>query len=126
MPHEAASASPQVELIRGGRVCPENGLAQEKRTPFVRGVCWRKVKTIQEALSHAPSPVHRQDDLGDGVDSMREDTIKLLNDDDGRPKRGALCGSHKTVVPNCVNVWFSLLLDVTVMVPLTGPDRGWW
>ena len=26
--------------------------------------------------------------------------------DDGRPKRGALCGSHKTVVPNCVNVRF--------------------
>ena len=32
----------------------------------MRGVFWEKVKTIQEALSHAPSPVHQQSDLGDG------------------------------------------------------------
>ena len=37
---------------------------------------------------------------------MKGDTIMLLSDDDGTPKRGALCGSHKTVVPNCVNVLF--------------------
>ena len=58
---------------------------------------------------------------------MRDDTIKLLNDDDGRPKRGALYGSHKTVVPNCVNVWSSLLMDVKIMVLLTTRlHRGWW
>ena len=43
---------------------------------------------IQEALSHAPSPVHRQGDLGDEVDGMKGDTTKLLSDDDGNRKRG--------------------------------------
>ena len=33
---------------------------------------------------------------------MRDDTIKLLSDDDGAPKRGVLYGSHNTVVPYCV------------------------
>ena len=44
-----------------------------------------------------------------------------------RAKRDALHGSHNAVVPNCVNVWFSFLLDVKIMIPLTTrPDRVWW
>ena len=53
-----------------------------------------------------PSQVHRQGGLGDEVNGMKGDTIKLLNEDDGRSKRGVLCGSHKAAVPKCVNVWF--------------------
>ena len=52
-------------------------------------------------LSHAQSPVHRQGDLGDEVDGLNGDTIKLLSDD--RPKRGALWNSRKTrVAQGCV------------------------
>ena len=57
--------------------------------------------------SHDLSQVHPKGDLGNEGDGKKGDTIMLLNgDDDGKPKRGALCGSHKTVVPNCVRVWF--------------------
>ena len=41
------------------------GLSQRKLAPSVHGVCGEKVKMIQEALSHAPSPVHRQGAFGD-------------------------------------------------------------
>ena len=67
-------------------------LSQEKLAPSVHRVCKEKVKMIQEALSHVPSPLHRQGDLGDEVDGMKGDTIKLLSDDDGNRKRGVPCG----------------------------------
>ena len=70
----------------------ERPVTGETRTICAR-VCWEKVKTIQEALSHAPSPVHGLGDLGDEVDGMMCDTIKLRSDDDGSRKRGGLC-SH--------------------------------
>ena len=57
-------------------------------------------------LSHDLSQVHRKGDIGDEDDGKKGDTIMLLNGDGGRPKRGALCGFHKTIVPNCVNVCF--------------------
>ena len=66
-------------------------------------------------LSHDLSQVHRKGDLGDEDDGKKGDTIMLLNGDDGRPKRGALCGSHKTVVPNCVNVWFYCVASFAVL-----------
>ena len=88
------------------------------------------MKTVQEALSHAASPVHRQGDLADEVDGMKGDTIKVLCADDGWPNGGALYGSHKTVVPKCVNGWFSLLMDVKIMVLPTiavgGERSGMW
>ena len=56
----------------------------------MHGVCWDNVKTIQEALFHAPSPVHQQSDLGDEVDGMKGDTVKLLSDEDGHRKRECL------------------------------------
>ena len=64
---------------------------------------------IQEALSHAPSQVHRKGDLGDEVDGMKGDTIKLLSGDDDRPKRGALRNTRKTrVASGCVLLVFPL------------------
>ena len=45
-------------------------------------------------LSHDLSQVHGKGDLGDEVDGVKGDAIELLNDDDGRPTNGALCGSH--------------------------------
>ena len=80
---------PQARVSRVKR--PRTGLSQGKLAPSVHGACWRKVKMIQEALSHAPSPVHRQGDLGDEVDGMQGDTIKLRRDDDGSRKRGVSC-----------------------------------
>ena len=43
-------------------------------------------------LSHALSQVHRKGCLGDEVDGMKGDTIKLRSDDDGNRKRGVPCG----------------------------------
>ena len=57
---------------------------------------------IQEALSHALSQVHRKGDLGDEVDGMKGDTVKLLSDDDDRPQKGALWNSRKTRVASGV------------------------
>ena len=37
----------------------------------------------------------------------------LLNDDDA--KKSAHCGSHKTGVPNCVNVWFYCVTSLAVL-----------
>ena len=51
----------------------------------------------------------------DEHDGKKGDTIMLFNGDDGRPKRGALCGSHKTVVPNCVNAWFCCVASLAVL-----------
>ena len=65
--------------------------------------------------SQDQSQVHRKGDLGDEVDGAKGDTVELLNGDDGRPKRGELCGSHKTVVPNCVNVWFYCVTSLAVL-----------
>ena len=60
------------------------GMACHKRnSPSVHGACREKVDMVQEALSHAPSTVHRQGDLGDEVDGTKRDTIRVLSDDDG-------------------------------------------
>ena len=67
-------------------------MSQVKLAPSVHGVLREKVKMTQEAQFHAPSPVHRQGDLGHEVDGMKGDTIKLLSDDDGNRKRGVPCG----------------------------------
>ena len=53
------------------------------------------------------SQVHWQGDHGDEMDGMKGDTIKLLSDDDDRPKRGALWNFRKTrVAPGCVLLMF--------------------
>ena len=49
-------------------------------------------------LPHAPSQVHRNDDLGDEADGMKGDTVELLDTDDVWPERGALWNSRKTGV----------------------------
>ena len=54
------------------------------------------------SFSDAPSQVHWQGEFGDEVDGMKGDTMKLLNDDDDRPKRSALWNSRKTRVARCV------------------------
>ena len=54
-------------------------------------------------LSRVLSQVHQKGDFGNEVDGVKDDVVELLNGDDGRPKRGALCGSHKTVVHKCVS-----------------------
>ena len=43
-------------------------------------------------LSHFISQVYRKGDLGDEVDGMKGDTIKLRSDDGGSRKRGVPCG----------------------------------
>ena len=48
-------------------------------------------------LSHDLSQVRQKGDLGNEVDGMKGDTFVLLNSDDGMPKRGVLCVSHKRV-----------------------------
>ena len=55
-------------------------------------------------------------DLGDEVDGMKGDTIKLLNDDDNRPKRGSHWNSRKT----CVTRVFVLLTVPQQAGKLTG------
>ena len=82
-PHEAASAC---FLSRASEEWP---VTQKKLAPSVHGVCWEKVKMIQESLSHALSQVHCKGDLGDDVDGMKGDTVKFLSDDADRTKRGA-------------------------------------
>ena len=54
--------------------------------------------SVPFCLCHALSQVHRQGDLGDEVDGMKDDTVELLDDDDGWPERGALWNSRKTHV----------------------------
>ena len=70
---------------------------------------------VMSPLSHALSQSHWQGDLGGEVD----DTSKLLNDDDGRPKKGSLCNSRKTCVP---------LVCVLLLIPLQNKqfDCGCW
>ena len=40
------------------------------------------------------------------------------------PKKGAICGSHKTVVPNCVNVWFYCVTSLPGAVQLVSSRSG--
>ena len=46
---------------------------------------------------------------------MKGDAVELLNGDDDSRKRGVPCGSRKTVVPNCVIVWFYCVTSLTVL-----------
>ena len=46
---------------------------------------------------------------------MKGDANEVLYGDDGRFTRGALCGSHTTVVPNCVNRWFYCVTSLAVL-----------
>ena len=71
---------------------------------------------MQEALSHAPSPVHRQGDLGDEVDG---DTIQLLSDDD-EPR--ALWSSRKTCV-TLENVLLIVPLQTDNLIATAGRKR---
>ena len=66
-------------------------------------------------LSRGLAQVHWKGDLGNEVDGMKGGAVELLNGEVGRPNRGALCGSHKTVVPNCVNVWFYCVTPLAVL-----------
>ena len=53
LPSRSHLTKPPSQDRLDGRVCPRNGLSPEKRTPSVRGVCWERVKTTQEAPSRA-------------------------------------------------------------------------
>ena len=64
----------------------------ETRSIFARSLSEESENDTGGTVPLASSSVRRQGDLGDEVDGIKGDTIKLRSDDDGSRKRGVPCG----------------------------------
>ena len=100
---------PPSEDRQGRETCTCNG-SQAIRVQCGVGVKGRSTACcgVTSPFSHARSE-DQQGDLDDEFGGMKVDTIKLLNDDDGRLERCTLWNSRKTcVILECVLLLFPL------------------
>ena len=79
----------------------------------------------QEALSHAPTPVHQQGDFGDVVDGIKGDNIKLRSDENDRPRRARFGTPRKTCATRSVCVCVCVC-SVVISVANRQFDCGCW